>query len=652
MQCQELSNKDEPLERAWRLFVERGVIDRDIIRPDIARSWYRCRKQKDSSFIPKPLNRQALEAKQEKNRILIEAARPVMLDMALMLKNSMCSFSLMLMDVEGDAIEVINEGFDKVTSGYHCNEMGSGTTGAGLALIEHVGVEVTGYEHLLPYAHNWHTIGVPVRNNNRGIIGVFGLLNADGPCPPLTMQMVSLGAQFIESRLRSPQIKPNIPSLLLESTTEAAALVDQAGFIVDANCKLTTLLETTKNQLAGQHILHFLAGDCNASLFSSSEELGGLFQLKAKTRLGCNTNTSYLCHLNRVLVKSESLAPSMLLTFNVVRRIGNEVYFSNQPPAPNADPFESLIGTSPIFTRLIEIARKAARSSSNILIEGESGTGKELLAKAIHEGSRPHAPFIAINCGSIPRELLNSELFGYEEGSFTGAKKGGRPGKFELANRGTIFLDEIGEMPLDMQVGLLRFLEDRSVTRIGGQHPRTLDVRIISATNRNLADEVKKGNFREDLYYRLNVVYFKMPSLFERPQDIPLLANHLLHRLCERQKIDKIAFEEEVVNHLKSYHWPGNVRELQNVIESSMIISNGRTITVDCLPAAFGGMEDEVDRCSVNRLDECQKAAIIETLVQFNGNISKSAQALGITRTTLYKKMSQMNIKFHKTTKA
>lgn len=230
--------------------------------------------------------------------------------------------------------------------------------------------------------------------------------------------------------------------------------------------------------------------------------------------------------------------------------------------------FDSIVGEDITLRNVKSIALRAANTGSTILIRGESGTGKELFANAVHQaGPRSNQPFIRVNCAALPDHLLESELFGYEEGAFTGARKGGKPGKFELANQGTVFLDEIGDMPLAMQSKLLIVLQEREVERVGGTKPVHIDVQVIAATNRNLEGMMKKGKFREDLYYRLNVVTLNVPSLRQRPQDIPLLINDLLPKLNQRMhtQIEKVS--ADALELLTNYDWPGNVRELENLLE-------------------------------------------------------------------------------------
>jgi len=634
------------LEQAWRNFVQGGEIDHSIVRPDIARSWFRCVKQREAGDL-EPLPDRILRVKREKNRELIEAAKSILDDVAAMLTSSMSHFSVLLLDSEGDIIEMINHDTNLLCLGHHCSEMKSGTNAGAIALIDGAGVEVVGYEHLYPYAHNWHTIGVPIRNANHGIVGVFGVLHVDGPCPVLTMQTVSLGAQLIETRLQRDQLFMDVSSLMVERILEPAVLVNQHGLILDLNDPLSHLLQKDKELLLGENICAYWSGDFNQNtLLSGSICLDNPLKVLIKPNSKESKVKSFLCNLNKYIIKPDSESSLLLFTISRSEHYDHLENLESLVGAPLTNAFASLIGRHPAFLRVIEDAQRAAQTASNVLIEGKSGTGKELMARAIHKESGRNGTFLAINCGAIPKELLHSELFGYEEGAFTGARKGGSPGKFELASGGTLFLDEIGEMPLDMQVSLLRFLEDKTVTRMGGYKPKPVDVRIIAATNRNLAEEVQKGNFREDLFYRLNVVYLKMPSLGEHKEDIPLLIEHMLQRLVIRNNSRCIELSPEVMSRLCAHDWPGNVRELQNVLESSAILAGSGPVTLSCLPEYLRENNGQV-RSSLTgaNLKDVEKALILDTLSKYNDNISKTAQELGITRTTLYNKIEQLGIK-------
>jgi len=309
--------------------------------------------------------------------------------------------------------------------------------------------------------------------------------------------------------------------------------------------------------------------------------------------------------------------------------------------------FADIIGRSIKILRTKNLAQKASHTDSNVLILGESGTGKELLAHAIHnESGRNFGPFIKVNCAAIPSELLESELFGYEEGAFTGAKKGGKIGKFELADGGTIFLDEIGDMPLTMQSKLLRVIQEREIERVGGAGTKRINVRIIAATNKNLEEMVSKGEYRQDLYYRLNVFTIFVPSLRERPEDIVALSENFLYNLNNKYHKNIIRISDKAMKHLIKYTWPGNIRELANVIERAMnLVDMSDTIDVEHLPQRIVGEEYiRKIRNLKEILAKAERDAIIESIRITNGNKTKAAKLLGIGRTTFYEKLVKYNL--------
>lgn len=308
---------------------------------------------------------------------------------------------------------------------------------------------------------------------------------------------------------------------------------------------------------------------------------------------------------------------------------------------------DSIIGDSAVMVQLKEITKKVANTNSNVLILGESGTGKELFAHAIHNNSkRSGAPFIKVNCGAIPNELLESELFGYEEGAFTGAKKGGKIGKFKVADTGTIFLDEIADLPMNMQVKLLRVLQDREIERIGATTSEKVDVRVIAATNKILEDMVSEGLFRLDLYYRLNVVNIRIPPLRERKNDIPILAQHLIEKISKNENVPVKAISQSTLEYLKSYEWPGNVRELENILERAInFLEDEVIIEPKHLPAKITGTKNmEFTRSLKETLENVEKDTIINSLILSGGNKTEAADLLGISRTSLYEKLTRYKI--------
>lgn len=314
--------------------------------------------------------------------------------------------------------------------------------------------------------------------------------------------------------------------------------------------------------------------------------------------------------------------------------------------------FKDLIGSNNKFIETKLAAMRIAKSNSNVLITGESGTGKELFAQAIHNASpRADEPFVSVNCGAIPKELIGSELFGYEPGAFTGARKNGALGKLEQANGGTIFLDEIGEMSLDMQIYLLRVLESRSVTRLGGGQSHPLNVRVISATNKNLRKAVEQGSFRLDLYYRLNVIGLNIPSLKERASDVPPLIEFYVKEMNNSLNRDVIGFSDEAMRLLQKYNWPGNIRELRNVVERCINLTPSQIISPNLLPVEiqeYGTNEDNsaisqnIESHSKTSYEDALLARIKELMKEHKGNKSVVASILGVSRGTLYRKLEKI----------
>jgi len=315
--------------------------------------------------------------------------------------------------------------------------------------------------------------------------------------------------------------------------------------------------------------------------------------------------------------------------------------------------FDVIVGKSRKMIRLKSMAEQVAQTGSTVLITGESGTGKELFAHSIHRSSpRAHYPFVRVNCAALPEHLLESELFGYEEGAFTGARKGGKPGKFELANKGTIFLDEIGDMPLPMQAKLLTVLQEREFERVGGTKPVRVDVRIIAATNCNLENLVEQGKFRADLYYRLNVVVLDIPPLRERLEDIPLLVQAILPRLNQRLNTNVTNVSSEAIQLLRKYHWPGNVRELENLLERAINLAdlnNEKQLTAKHFPSLQKQnieniLIDKKGETLADAVEQLEKEMIRQVLKQTNYNKAQTAKLLGLHGSVLYRKLKKYNL--------
>lgn len=313
--------------------------------------------------------------------------------------------------------------------------------------------------------------------------------------------------------------------------------------------------------------------------------------------------------------------------------------------------FRHLTGRSVAMQNLISFGKKVSATDATVLLRGESGTGKELFARAIHQNSNRHMrPFIVVNCGAIPNNLFESELFGYESGAFTGADRKGKPGMFELANGGTLFLDEVGEMPVEMQVKLLRVLQESSYYRVGGSEPVQVNVRVLAATHRDLESMISRRQFREDLYYRLNVVSLEIPPLRERREDVPELVHLFLQEFAQKYEKAITKIEPAVMTAFLDYSWPGNVRELKNAVERLVVLTEGEVITERSLPenlrrnTYISLVTPTAQGNLMNVAVEAEKQLILKTLQQVRGNRSEAARVLGIPRSTLYYKLRQLGI--------
>jgi transcriptional regulator with PAS, ATPase and Fis domain len=370
----------------------------------------------------------------------------------------------------------------------------------------------------------------------------------------------------------------------------------------------------------------------------------------------------------RLSVSPHSTTTGFVLTLRSIARVQRLVHRMSGAQALMR--FSSIVGESPSLLEAVRLARIAADSSSTVLLHGETGTGKEVFAQAIHNGGpRAEGPFVAINCAAIPRELISSELFGYEGGAFTGADRHGRPGKFELANGGTLFLDEVGDMPRDLQTSLLRAIETRSIVRIGGSQVTPVDVRIIAATHKDLAAEIPAGNFRSDLFFRLNVFPIEVPALRDRTGDVWVLLRHILQRLSTR--LDRtLSLDADALIALEFYSWPGNVRELENVVERAVYVAEDGIIGLADLPETMRSSAGHAARQSPMRQSgavgaasfvtpvsgggsqrrladgsEAAEAAMIrQALHTSGGNIQEAALQLGVSRTTLWRKRRRYQV--------
>lgn len=475
---------------------------------------------------------------------------------------------------------------------------------------------------------NENLVCMPIETENSALY--LTIANKKGKIPSDNLKCAFCIYKIVTMQYLMTKQFLHVINSLLETNQDHAFIIDEDGFITDANSKCLNLFGIDSNEiLKGIHVKDLLSD------YGSIYEFNRLHNHNSFKIFAQNKWTTVEI-VDKKILYSPSGTKQLLILFQYQNKSGITPITAKENQKDNLITFQDIIATSPKMQQNIELAKKASLLSTTVLIEGESGTGKDLIAQGIHTASDRKGPFVAINCGAIPRELLQSELFGYSDGSFTGAKKGGRRGKIAEAHGGTLFLDEIGEMPKDMQVTLLRFLQNKVIIPLGDNRPQKVDVRIIAATNRNLRQEVEKGSFREDLYYRLNVINIKLPSLKERKEDIPFLVKHILKQICQEYKIPLKSIDTEAIHLLLQYDWPGNVRELHNVLEKAIVISDSEKIEPkDLLIEEFLHKPKSIKE---------EKEIIIDLLDKYDGNISAVAKELGIARSTLYRRMKNLNV--------
>lgn len=443
---------------------------------------------------------------------------------------------------------------------------------------------------------------------------------------------------------------------VVDTVNEAITIIDRNEDVVCWNSRAEKLYDIPAEQIIGKPIKSFFTELVATQVLHENREVRNSYHQPCEgTHVLINAGPIRLddtligsISAERDITELVQLHQDLSRANSQVRLLEKEIKSLNG----RYDPFKVIIGHSRRLAESVAVARRVAGTNASVLIRGESGTGKDLFAEAMHkESGRRGKPFIAINCGAIPPTLFESELFGYQGGAFTGADRKGKPGKFEMADGGTVFLDEIGELPPEMQVKLLRVIQQNVFYRVGGSESIKVDVRIIAATHRNLEDMIAQQQFREDLYYRLNVVSLEMPPLRERKEDIPELVYTFINEFSQQHKRSISQVAPEVMSILLEYSWPGNVRELRNVLERLVILAEGDTINVEHLPSTLKrqalksrGQETSSTLADLTRRNE--RDIITRALRQARGNKARAAKALGIPRSTLYYRMKALKLDF------
>jgi PAS domain S-box-containing protein len=652
-----------PLQLAWHKYIETDVLDIQVLRPEIADSWQRCR---NINIDPYPESRepvQLLELKERRyrNQFLLKVARPFMENLYAFVKGS--GFQVVLTDETGFLLDVLGdpEIVAKTQSVHLCaggnwNEAVRGTNAIGTAIFERKPVQIYASEHYCQPNHFLTCSAAPIFDPDGSMLGVLDISGNYHVVNAHTLGMVVAAVNAIESQLRLQKATSRLymayrySNILLTSMSDGLISVDNQGTVTEINAKGAELFGVSSTAAKGRHVSEI----SSALATVTPVPFGGIEHADKEI---------FVEKLGRKISSSTSLLREddgrIIGAVTVFRDLSNK-----RAPAPPVAvqehrlTFDDIVGEGRAMRELKAWAERAANCPSVVLLTGETGTGKELFAQAIHnESPRRDRPFMAINCAAMPEALVESELFGYAEGSFTGARKGGQPGKFEMAAGGTFFLDEVGDMSLAMQAKLLRVIQEMRLSRIGSSQERPIDVRLIAATHRDLAVEVCKGTFREDLYYRLNVLAARIPPLRERVEDLPGLAQFLAQKLAVKLGRGPIEIAPDFVRQIQAHTWPGNVRELANVLERAIVAAGPDGLLTGELPLSISlrpeppqaePPQPEVKPSSGKSIRdverEIEKELVREALALYDGNIQRASAKLGICRNTLYRKMREYGI--------
>nr|WP_088328282.1 sigma-54-dependent Fis family transcriptional regulator [Bacillus cereus] len=606
----------------WKKFVDEGVLDSNRINKRISESWHRCKQANVNPHMNKGqkiLSSRIFREQKKKSEIFLDIALPQIQNM----RKTIDELQMMALLIDPDGYVLSLSGNQQTLKrakhinfieGVKWTEAAVGTNAIGTALEIEEAIMISGTEHYSVASHSWSCAAAPIHNDDGKLIGVL-----DFSCPiefshPYMLGMVTSIAHAIE-RECSTRVHQNELHLIhrfidVIDSDEQVVICNHRDVIVSASKSVRERVSNWSRMKLEDFMQNGLKPKLEVPVYSNDRMIGKCIYVK------------------------ENKQGNLFSTASLI----------------NGITFPGVIGTSSAFQHTLEEIKLVSPTDASVYVCGETGVGKEYVARAIHENSpRKDGPFIAVNCGSLPKELMESELFGYAEGAFTGARRQGYKGKFEQADGGTIFLDEIGEVPPEMQVALLRVLQERTVTPIGSSKEVPVNIRIITATHKDLLRLVEEGKFRQDLYYRLHVYPLYVPTLIERKEDIPYFIKHF----CE-QKNWNVVFPKSICNQFYQHTWPGNIRELLNVLERIYILSQGQEICEKQIPFLLQTMmgnqhqltlqaENKIEN-TLNFRERIQRDSMIEALEKTNGNVSLAAKLLDVPRSTFYKRMQKYKL--------
>ncbi|KMP36739.1 sigma-54-dependent Fis family transcriptional regulator [Bacillus albus] len=606
----------------WKKFVDEGVLDSNRMNERISESWYRCKQANVNPHMNKGqkiLSSNVFQDQKKKSEIFLDIAIPQLQNM----RKTIDELQMMALLIDPDGYVLSLSGNQQTLKrakhinfieGVKWTEAAVGTNAIGTALQIEEAIMISGTEHYSVASHSWSCAAAPIHNDDGKLIGVLDFSCAIEFSHPYMLGMVTSIAHAVEREcsIRVHQNELHLIHRFLDviDSEEQVVICNHRDVIVSASKKVRERVSNWSRMKLEDLMQYGLKSKLEVPVYDNDRMIGKCIYVKENKQRNLFSTSKFI----------------------------NEITFPG------------VIGTSNAFQHTLEEIKLVSPTDASVYVCGETGVGKEYVARAIHENSsRKNGPFIAVNCGSLPKELMESELFGYAEGAFTGARRQGYKGKFEQADGGTIFLDEIGEVPPEMQVALLRVLQERTVTPIGSSKEIPVNIRIITATHKDLLRLVEEGEFRQDLYYRLHVYPLYVPSLLERKEDI----SYFIQDFCERKNWN-VVFPTSICNKLSQHKWPGNIRELLNVLERIYILSQGREICekqISFLLQTMMGNQQQLALQAENKTEhtfnfreKIQRDSMIEALEKTNGNVSLAAKLLDVPRSTFYKRMQKYKL--------
>lgn len=636
------------VQKAWELFVTGDEHSLEKVRPEIRESWRRSKQAGVDPAIkkfPLVLSSEDLDQKCRQNAYLLDAGHAAIDFLSPILHPAV--FIIAILDCNGNLLLFYSPPYkhckwawDSVNAvpGISLSESLVGTAPSAVALSLNKPAQVFWYEYYAEFMQHWAGSAVPIHSYG-DTIGALTISGYQEMAHPRALELVVAAGRFIEERVKYHEEQDHLRVLekfshysLRYPDSSLLALCSHGRILAlsPALAKLATW--RSPERLIGQRLCDIPDFQVEGLFPASAGALSESYE--ASIILPQKEGKKGSCTVTPVLSREGQQTGLILIASGLDRTVSKR---AAKPSWQAAHTFHDLVGGTPIFGRALQLAEKAAAQEWPVLLVGESGTGKGLFAQSIHRASRrASGPFVTLNCSTIPKDLMASELFGYEEGAFSGALRGGKRGKVALAEGGTLFLDEVEDMPLETQVSLLHFLEDGQIVPLGSERPQRVDVRVIAAMNVEPAKAVAQGKLRLDLYHRLNVIPLVLPPLRDRLEDLPLLIRHLL----DREGFPEAKVSPEVMAIFHQYSWPGNIRELRNVLLRAVLDASNQYITLDTVPTELLTPQlPPSSPLSVRQLEEIRCA-----LQKCEGNVSQAAKLLGIHWVTLYRKMRKYGL--------